>query len=728
MRLLRILVVFVVAAAALVVTAIPGAATVTVRERPNNIVDINGDNTDEFITICGGDSGHVVLNSELEIVAVIPATTRTLRINMRGGDDTVQIGSTETCGSNRLSFALDVRVILGSGDDVFSAANLTVGRNLIVLGQGGADELVLSDVAAGRLNANTSSGSSEVTIRDSDLGRTSLRGGSSVDVVSIERSFLGRNPVIFTNSGDDSVTAIGSAALGRVTINAGGGDDLVDWSEVSTCEDDVCPDETPRQSDYKLNVIMGGGTDTTRTAVDLVPGDRLSGGAGNADRLLFFAPGGATINAYEFFGPALENQAPIANTDLADAEPGQTVIIDVLFNDFDPDGDDIAVVAINGQSVSSPGDSVGTNNGTATLRSDGGLDFRPDSEYSGVETFFYTISDVNGATATAAVMVTVTAPNIPPIANNDFEGALAGTSFNLDVFFNDEDPDTIPPQLMITEIDGASVSVGDERAIDGDSTVELLGGGELLITVGAETAGLISFTYAIVDNDGGTDDATVFIEVDQPNVPPTAGDDVAETDFETVVDIDVAINDEDPDSANAPTIIEVNGQAATPGDNTVVSTTNGSATVLSTGEIRYTPNGEFSGEDMFTYTIQDDDGDTATATVTVTVGEPPNGLPMANDDEYDVGVGTTMDLDVLFNDSDPDLDDLTIIEINGTPIAPNGSISTSVGSVMLNGDATLLIYTADLEGDRDLFNYTISDGNGGTATAAVTVFLQFIEP
>ena len=66
--------------------------------------------------------------------------------------------------------------------------------------------------------------------------------------------------------------------------------------------------------------------------------------------------------------------------------PGQSVVIRVLDNDVDVDGDALSV-----QSRTNP------PGGTATInQADNTITYRPNPTFSGVDSFTYTISDGNG--------------------------------------------------------------------------------------------------------------------------------------------------------------------------------------------------------------------------------------------------------------------------------------------------------------------------------------------
>jgi hypothetical protein len=69
-------------------------------------------------------------------------------------------------------------------------------------------------------------------------------------------------------------------------------------------------------------------------------------------------------------------------------------------------------------------------------------------------------------------------------------------------------------------------------------------------------------------------------------------------------------------------------------------------------------------------------------------------------------------IDVLANDSDPDGDTLTITALT----------QPANGSVVNNGSDVTYTPRNNFRGN-DTFTYTISDGNGGTDTATVTVII-----
>ncbi len=95
-----------------------------------------------------------------------------------------------------------------------------------------------------------------------------------------------------------------------------------------------------------------------------------------------------------------------------------------------------------------------------------------------------------------------------------------------------------------------------------------------------------------------------------------------------------------------------------------------------------------------------------------TFGVTANNPPDAVDDSATTDMDTPVTIDVLANDTDPDVGDILSVTSLGTPGA---------GAVVDHGDGTVT-YTPDVGATGpDSFTYTISDGNGGEDTATVHV-------
>jgi len=107
------------------------------------------------------------------------------------------------------------------------------------------------------------------------------------------------------------------------------------------------------------------------------------------------------------------NHDPVAQNDTATVVENGSVNIAVLSNDSDVDGDTLSI-----SEVTSP------ENGTATIHGTQ-ITYTPKSDYTGSDSFSYTVSDGNGSTATATVSITVTQED-----DESYHGGGGGCTYN----------------------------------------------------------------------------------------------------------------------------------------------------------------------------------------------------------------------------------------------------------------------------------------------------------
>ena len=128
---------------------------------------------------------------------------------------------------------------------------------------------------------------------------------------------------------------------------------------------------------------------------------------------------------------------PAAAPDTARGEEDSIIVVDVLSNDSDPDGDlDPASLAID-----SPPEA-----GIATVTAARGraapvLNYIPNADYNGADGFSYRICDSTERCAVAVVTIEVTPVNDPPQAEPDLVASPVATEIVIDVLSNDEDVD-----------------------------------------------------------------------------------------------------------------------------------------------------------------------------------------------------------------------------------------------------------------------------------------------
>ncbi|MEM7478096.1 MAG: Ig-like domain-containing protein [Planctomycetota bacterium] len=293
------------------------------------------------------------------------------------------------------------------------------------------------------------------------------------------------------------------------------------------------------------------------------------------------------------------NDNPVANNDSASTNEDVAVVINVVNNDTDIDGDSLIVSAVtNGSS------------GNVTDNGDGTVTYSPNPGFFGNDSFSYTISD-GSATDTATVNVTVNEVTNPPNAEDDSLTLDEDTQGSVAVLDNDSDPD------------GDSLTI--QSFTQGSNGAVAISGNDLVYTPNANFNGSDSFSYTINDGSGNTDSATVAVTVTPVNDNPVANDDSATTDQDVAVDINVLGNDSDVDGDSLTVASVANGSNGTVNNN-------------GDGTVTYTPAPGFFGADSFTYTVSDGSA-SDTATVNVTVEEVTSG----GDDAIGVS-GTAIDV------------------------------------------------------------------------------------
>ncbi|WP_257957588.1 Ig-like domain-containing protein, partial [Parapedobacter tibetensis] len=241
----------------------------------------------------------------------------------------------------------------------------------------------------------------------------------------------------------------------------------------------------------------------------------------------------------------------------------------------------------------------------------------PDDGFTGEDTFEYTVEDENGIPSNVAT-VTVTIVD-GPVAHDDGTTTTPETPVTKPVWDN-ETPGDAP-------LDATPVTITTpptNGAVEVDPVT-----GEVTYTPDPGFEGEDTFEYTVDDENGvPSNPATVTVDVAEP-VAPMANDDGAMTPINTPVTIPVLDNDEEGDAPLDSTTVTI----TTP-------PTNGTVEVDPvTGEVTYTPDDGFTGEDTFEYTVEDENGipsNVATVTVTIVDG------PVANDD----GTTTTPDTPV----------------------------------------------------------------------------------
>ena len=208
-----------------------------------------------------------------------------------------------------------------------------------------------------------------------------------------------------------------------------------------------------------------------------------------------------------------------------------------------------------------------------------------------------------------------------------------------------------------------------------------------------------------------------------PNTPPDAVDDINSTPETDAINGNVLNNDTDIDGDTL-TVTELNGEAADVGSQVTLAS-GALLTLNSDGSYSYNPNGQFDGledgqtaTDSFEYTIGDGVAGVDSATVTITIdGVTPNTPPVAFDDSFSTGEGTTLRGNVLNNDRD--VDDDTLSAILG--------VGPSNGTLDFKEDGSFTYTPDDGFLGMDSFTYQANHGTDDSPVATVNIEVEIIE-
>ncbi|NLY03119.1 MAG: tandem-95 repeat protein [Rhodopirellula sp.] len=379
------------------------------------------------------------------------------------------------------------------------------------------------------------------------------------------------------------------------------------------------------------------------------------------------------------------NAAPTATDDSYTVAEDGVLSIDaggVLANDGDSDGDSLAAALI-----------APPKYGTLILGTDGSLQYTPNDDYHGVDTFTYAADDGTSLSQEATVTIEVTAVNDSPVAGDDSYDMNEGEVLSVGdggVLANDTDIDG--DTLVATVVNGPS-----------HGSLELNPDGSFEYTPEAGFYGDDSFTYVAGDGEVESNLATVTVSIAAVNDAPTSADDIYSViagETLSVAEGGVLANDSDADGDSLSAAV-------------VAEPANGVLVLNADGSFQYTPADGFVGDDSFTYLASDGQAESNLATVTVSVIRP-NSAPVAADDAYSVIAGETVSVaegGVLANDSDADGDSLSAVVV----------AEPANGVLVLNADGSFQYTPAEGFVGDDSFTYLASDGQAESNLATVTV-------
>ncbi|MEM6637427.1 MAG: tandem-95 repeat protein [Pseudomonadota bacterium] len=384
---------------------------------------------------------------------------------------------------------------------------------------------------------------------------------------------------------------------------------------------------------------------------------------------------------------------------------GTVALSNVLANVTDPEPGEPSVSAVN----SIPGNvglSVdGTNGGRFVINADGSATFDDDGDFEAlgqgeteVTSVTYTVTDSGGLSVTSSYTVTVTGRNDAPTGQPT--GVLAQGV--------EDTPQVIQAATLLqgfSDVEGDTLQVTDLAAGQGASLVDNLDG-TFTFTPGANVFGDVDLTYTVSDGQGGTLEGQMLtLNLSPVEDAPIANNSAVSTDEDTP--ITTAFDAVDPDGDALTYVIDR-------------QPLNGTVAVGDDGMFTYTPRADFSGRDLFTYTVDDGNGGVDSAEVSLTV-TPVNDAPTAIDQmvaDGDVDLALFGAIQGRLNVFDQEFDALEFTIESGPT---NGSVS-------IDEDGFFAYTPGTSFSQLDSFVYRVTDENGGTNTATVSVGVKDANP
>ena len=350
------------------------------------------------------------------------------------------------------------------------------------------------------------------------------------------------------------------------------------------------------------------------------------------------------------------NDAPIAKDDSARVDEDKSVVINVLANDSDIDKDKLTI-----KSFTTP------KYGKVVKNDKEELIYTPNENYNGSDSFSYTISDGNGAEASAKVAIKINSINDAPIAKDDEAKTNQNEKILIDVLANDSDIDG--DKISISEI-STPPKYGEAKIIEN----------KIEYTPNKDYNGEDSFSYTIKDTKGAKAKANVKITINKT----LTKDDNQEKNTTNP-----------PKENNTTTPPKDNNTSNPPKDN---SKENNTTTPPKNNENNATP-----PKDNSTPPKEDNN----------TQKENKNHIPFPKKDgTFFLNKNSSEIFDVLANDSDIDGDKLFIKDV----IAPKH------GVVQIIDNKIKYTPHKDYTGS-DYFYYIVSDSKGAEAKAKVDVMV-----
>ncbi len=486
---------------------------------------------------------------------------------------------------------------------------------------------------------------------------------------------------------DEDLVVSGSANLDILPINdaPNAENDVITTEEDTAVTIDVLVNDSDVEGDALS--IQSASVPSEQGSVDIVDGKLVFTPAenfnGEATITYIVTDGDLTDEANVTVTVTPVNDSPVAVDDTTSIQEDTAVTIDVLTNDTDVDDDKLSIESA----------SVPKEQGTVEVV-DGKLVFTPAENFNGDAEITYTVTD-GELTDEAKVTVTVNPVNDAPTIKVDAVESITEDAVSTDTVIATlevADTDTPEDQLTVSlenNSNGYFVLVGDEVKLT-QAGVDAVNNDELNLKD-------LTISASVSDGVNPTANDSDSLIVNRVNDAPVAKDDIATTQEDTAVTIDVLPNDTDVDGDKLSI------------ESVSVPKEQGTVEVVD-GKLVFTPAESFNGDAEITYTVTDG-ALTDQATVKVTVNAV-NDTPVVESNIADQTLAEdftpyTIDLNTAFSDVDNVDGELTF------SVSGNSNIQVAI----VNGIATITP-TADWNGSETL-TFTATDPSGESVSQPV---------
>lgn len=331
-------------------------------------------------------------------------------------------------------------------------------------------------------------------------------------------------------------------------------------------------------------------------------------------------------------------------------------------------------------------------NGNVIVNSDGSFTYTPNSKFVGTDSFTYSVNDGNatGTDAIGTVWIEVLEIGDAPVASN--VNITTDEDLVVNGNMNAIDGDT---PVLTYEIDMTSVTPQSGSVTLDDPTT-----GAFTYTPAPNFNGITTFTYTATDGVSVSNTATVTINVAAIDDEPIVIDDSYVTDEDTAITSVINTGENG---------VDVDGETLT--FSVVSAPTNGTLVLEESGNFTYTPAGNYTGTDSFTYEILDGNttGLNQTGTINIQIN-PVNDVPKVEDSVHSTYEEVSIDGVVVGSD------------VENSSLTYSISVEPLNGVVILDSTTGAFTYTPNTDFiGTDTFNVIANDGNANSLEATITI-------